>query len=170
MLVSVPAAVEDALVSLMLDPVDEDMQARAAITYIRRIYHPHMLRLPIFNRKVVQQHLTTNITSPGSASASSPAGCQTVAEGTSGDGCLATSVWLFEEPMATGEPRTCAGALLLLDNLEALKAGLDHVEAELSGFGIQKAPVLLHVAVAGEQGHAYTLVLILTCLTEIVLS
>lgn len=48
MLVEAPAAVEDALASLLDDP-DATVRQRALLTYIRRIYHPFLLHEPKFS-------------------------------------------------------------------------------------------------------------------------
>lgn len=46
MLVEAPAAVEDALASVLLDTTDAVVQHRALLTYIRRIYYPLLLHEP----------------------------------------------------------------------------------------------------------------------------
>ena len=46
-LVAAPAAVEDALASLIVDHADRLLQSRALLTYVKRIYHPFLLREPV---------------------------------------------------------------------------------------------------------------------------
>ena len=46
MLVMAPAAVEDAIASLLLDTSDNDLASRALVTYIKRMYQPHVLVEP----------------------------------------------------------------------------------------------------------------------------
>lgn len=46
-LVAAPAAVEDALASLIVDHGDRLLQSRALLTYVKRIYHPFLLREPV---------------------------------------------------------------------------------------------------------------------------
>ena len=41
-----PAAVEEALASLIVDHQDPALQYRALLTYIKRVYHPFLLREP----------------------------------------------------------------------------------------------------------------------------
>ncbi|KAF5828836.1 carboxyl transferase domain-containing protein [Dunaliella salina] len=58
MLVTVPAAVEEPLASLVVDPaVDPALHARALVTYVRRLYHSFLLREP-----VLQNHASGLIT------------------------------------------------------------------------------------------------------------
>lgn len=45
-LVAAPAAVEEALASLIVDHQDPMLQYRALLTYIKRVYHPFLLREP----------------------------------------------------------------------------------------------------------------------------
>ena len=45
-LVAAPAAVEEALATLVVDPQDRDLQYSALVTYIKRVYHPYLLREP----------------------------------------------------------------------------------------------------------------------------
>jgi hypothetical protein len=47
-LVAAPAAVEEALATLVVDPQDRDLQYSALVTYIKRVYHPYLLREPTF--------------------------------------------------------------------------------------------------------------------------
>jgi len=46
MLVMAPAAVEDAIASLLLDTKEEVLASRALTTYVKRMYHPHVLVEP----------------------------------------------------------------------------------------------------------------------------
>ena len=171
LLVTVPAAVEDALASLMLDPSNPTLQQRGAITYIRRLYHPYLLGLPsfAFSAAVVGNQ-------PSAAAHGSGSG------GTANqdDGLIATSMWLFEDPAALvlsphsdfssevfpginpGQDdspapsitrRTRLGALLLLGRISALPAGLRRLEREVSAFGVGRPPLTLHIVlVAGGGG------------------
>lgn len=48
-LVAAPAAVEEALASLIVDHQDRALQYRALLTYVKRVYHPFLLREPQVN-------------------------------------------------------------------------------------------------------------------------
>ena len=45
-LVAAPAAVEEALASLIVDHQDPALQYRALLTYVKRVYHPFLMRQP----------------------------------------------------------------------------------------------------------------------------
>ena len=152
LLVSVPAAVEDALASLMLDPSDPTLQHRGAITYIRRLYHPYLLGNPTFT-------LLSGVAKPLIRAGDAAETASSV------DGIIAASTWLYEDPSAfapiplTSDDdssgggrgvgrRTCAGALLLLERLSALAPGLQRIQSELTVLGVGRLPLTLHVVLA----------------------
>ena len=129
LLVTVPAAIEEALASLMLDPSDPALQTRAALTYVRRLYHPYLIRQPLI--------------------ASSQVGSQ------SGDPTI-TITWLYEDPQTAGSSteeglgrRTCVGALLLIGKLSDLPPFLSLLGSEILSMGMGQLPLSLHVVVTG---------------------
>jgi hypothetical protein len=123
LLVTVPAAIEEALASLMLDPSDPSLQARGAITYVRRLYYPHLIGQPLYTPQP-----------------------------TSGSG-LATITWLYQDPLAgcgrEGHGRTCAGALLMIKDLASLPSSLETLDSELLSMGMGRPPLSLHIVVTG---------------------
>ena len=153
LLVTVPAAVEDALASLMLDPADAALQARGAVTYIRRLYHPHMIGRPTFTMRATHHEEKDLIDVPEEECISSSA--EATAAAVAAASCIATSTWLYEDPLASGggggSKRTLAGALLMVDSLAALPLGLPKLAAELSGLGVGSLPLSLHLVVVGDE-------------------
>ena len=159
LLVSVPAAVEDALASLMLDPSEPTLQYRGTITYIRRLYHPYLLGTPSLS-------LLRGAATP-------PTGGHAAETASSSDGgIIAVSTWLFEDPSAYAPipladdgnssggggrgvgRRTRAGALLLLHRLSALAPGLQRVQSEVSALGVGRPPLTLHIVLAASAASA----------------
>jgi acetyl-CoA carboxylase/biotin carboxylase 1 len=106
MLVEAPAAVEDALASL-LDHTDPLVQRRALATYVRRIYHPFLLHSP---------QLTPAPAEPrgggGGAGHHPPRPLM--------------AVWAYDDPATAATPlsRECHGGALLLRCLHDLPAAL----------------------------------------------
>lgn len=128
LLVTVPAAIEEALASLMLDPSDPALQTRGALTYVRRIYHPYLIRQPL-------------IASPQAGGTPS-----------------VTITWLYEDPQAAGSStedglgrRTCAGALLLIRKLSELPSSLSLLRSEIQSMGMGQLPLSLHIVLTGSE-------------------
>ena len=120
LLVGVPAAVEEALASLMVDPhgPEAELQQRAANTYIRRIYYPYLLGPPVFKTHRVASMSSINLLKQGSMSggsrvgggAAAPGGNGGGGNGTGGNGApptfpnlssITTATWLYEDPALT---------------------------------------------------------------------
>ena len=109
MLVEAPAAVEDALASLLDDP-DETVRNRALQTYIRRIYFPFLLHEPkIFEPKD-----------------------STVAKK------MTVAVWAYEDPAFSGTSlaRECFGAAMMVPNLASIPVALEDIRAAAVATGL----------------------------------
>lgn len=160
LLVGVPAAVEEALASLMVDPhgPDAELQQRAANTYIRRIYYPYLLGPPVFKTYRVASMSSLNLQKQGSMPGHIRGGGAAGGGGGNGGGngapfpnlsSVTTATWLYEDPALTdgmgdghtsnsysqggGDSRraVCAGGLLLLPHLSQLEVALPFLEAQL---------------------------------------
>ncbi|KAG2485379.1 hypothetical protein HYH03_015868 [Edaphochlamys debaryana] len=124
-LVAASAAVEDALAGLAVDAAGAPphLRRRAALTYVRRLYAPFLLREPLV--------------------ASAGAGAE---------GAL-LAVWMYDDPAAanTPHPTQRLGAMLLLDSLAGLTPGLKALGATLEPLRADagaSAVGTLHVALA----------------------
>jgi len=111
LLVEAPAAVDDALASL-LDSADATLQSRALSTYIQRVYYPFLTKAP---------ELRGGAASAASANPSPLA-----------------AAWAHEHPGLDGTPsaRVATSAALVLPALDALAAGLRSVEEAVSAAGL----------------------------------
>lgn len=146
LLVGVQAAVDDALASLVVDGSEPELQARAASTYVRRLYHPYLVRDPMLKLHQPPHQPLSPAAGPGAGVA-----------GAGGGGALSagvvTGVWLYDDPLLShsAASRTCAGGLLLLEGLWALPAGLELLAGELQAMELGQLPLALHLALAGGQ-------------------
>ncbi|GFR43975.1 hypothetical protein Agub_g5119, partial [Astrephomene gubernaculifera] len=127
-LVGATAAVEDALAGLVVDAsgAPPRLRHRAALTYVKRLYSPFLLREPL-----VQQ------------------------SGGGPEGAL-MAVWLYDDPAAANTPLPTqrVGALILLDRLTALNPALAALAPVLQSFRTDVAADVgtLHVALAAPAG------------------
>jgi acetyl-CoA carboxylase/biotin carboxylase 1 len=133
MLVEAPAAVEDALASL-LDDDDEVVRQRALITYIKRIYFPFLLH--------------------------EPALAVALKDSKSGGPSL-TAVWAYSDAATAGTSlaRDCLGGAVLINALADLPAALkalDNARAQTGLAGLL-AEGTLHVVLTGEGETAFHL-------------
>jgi pyruvate/2-oxoglutarate dehydrogenase complex dihydrolipoamide acyltransferase (E2) component len=114
LLVEAPAAVDDALASL-LDSADATLQSRALSTYIQRVYYPFITKAP---------ELTGGAASAASANPTPLA-----------------AAWAHEHPGLDGTPsaRVATSAALVLPALDALAAGLRSVEDAVAAAGLAGA-------------------------------
>ncbi|KAL4525084.1 hypothetical protein Ndes2526A_g07171 [Nannochloris sp. 'desiccata'] len=132
MLVEAPAAVEDALASL-LDDDDEVVRQRALITYIKRIYFPFLLHEPAL----------------------------AVAPSNAKGGASLTAVWAYSDAATAGTAlaRDCLGGAVLINSLADLPAAMKALENARSQTGL--AGVLdkgtLHVVLTGQGETAFHL-------------
>ena len=124
MLVEAPAAVEDALASLLGDS-DEVVRYRALLTYIKRIYFPFLLHEPA---------LETASVVPGGST-------------------LLTAIWAYSDATAAGtpHPKECLGGAVLVPSLAALPAALKNLERARAKTGLTGAlsDGTLHVVLTG---------------------
>ena len=169
MLVLAPAAVEDALASLLVEAsvepgvgvpaggtdaaatahhCDVDLQMRAAATYIRRVYHPYLLRDPVFDElgTLPQQQQVQGASLP-----------QQQQQQVQGAGAALSVLWMFDDPALsnTPSPQACVGALLVVKEPGALQRLLQALGANmatlgLTGQGGSPLPGTLHVVFTGK--------------------
>ncbi|KAL4859471.1 Acetyl-CoA carboxylase 1 [Chlorella vulgaris] len=152
MLVEAPAAVEDALASL-LDHPDPLVQRRALTTYIRRLYYPLLLHEPQLAAEG----------QPAAAAAAAAEGQAVEGEGAgqgqgqgqgqqAGPGSL-VAVWAYDDAAVAATPfsRECHGGAVLvrcLHDLPAALAQLERVRAQTGLSGL--SPGTLHLMLTGE--------------------
>eukprot|EP00887_Chlorella_sp_A99_P005434 scaffold1.g5434.t1 len=143
MLVEAPAAVEDALASLLMEHGgDPALQQRALSTYIRRLYHPHLLQSP-------------ELLAPPRPPAAAAGG-----EAAPAPAPLLLAAWAYDDPAASGTPyaRGCLGAAAVVGALRELPAALGAVARLAADAGLGGlAPGTLHVVVVGEGEAALAL-------------
>ena len=111
LLVEAPAAVDDALASL-LDSADATLQSRALSTYIQRVYYPFITKAPEL--------------------------CGGAASAASANPSPLAAAWAHEHPGLDGTPsaRVATSAALVLPALDALAAGLRSVEEAVAAAGL----------------------------------
>lgn len=111
LLVEAPAAVDDALASL-LNSADATLQSRALSTYVRRVYFPFITKGPEL--------------------------CGGAASAASANPSPLAAAWAHEHPGLDGTPsaRVATSAALVLPALDALAAGLRSVEDAVAAAGL----------------------------------
>lgn len=101
--VSVAAAVEDALASLLVEgALDAPLRARAALTWVRRLYHPFLIRQPALHALQLPD-LCACPMSPGQSAAGGKIGPVLIMDSKSGNQCLLLA-WLYDAPVSFGMP------------------------------------------------------------------
>ena len=113
LLVDAPAAVDDALASL-LDSRDATLASRALSTYVKRVYHPLVTRGPELAGGAAHGDAST----------------------------LMTAVWTHEHPGLDGTPAAsaAAGAAVVVGGLDALPAAVHAADAALDAAGLASTP------------------------------
>jgi hypothetical protein len=166
-LVAAPAAVEEALASLIVDHQDPALQYRALLTYIKRVYHPFLLREPQVGGCGVSQgaqepaggswglgrvptfmaRMLTGSPPPALLLPPPPRQVSISAGG------RVVAAWIYDDPRLanTTASRHQVGAFLVIPSLADLADSLPAVSNAMASLGADPAGGMLHVAVCGSE-------------------
>eukprot|EP00798_Chlamydomonas_sp_ICE-L_P011180 gene11180-18793_t len=168
-LITAPAAVEEALASLLLENGSDTLMQRSAETYIRRLYHSSLLKGPllqsIFTPPLsVTSHNPQDATSNNGPPKMTSLGSRLMSHPLPDLSEVLGATWLYQNPTLGEAERNgvyeapCIGSLLLLHNMEQMKQELVHaLDCHIKTFSAdERGPVkngTLHIALLAPTHH-----------------